>query len=78
MKRSAGVQVLWYGTLVRNGLGLGIEQQGGYPGVDESFSAETLRLEVLLLRIENYTRYGLSLGEGHSKNRSVQIDSDKQ
>jgi len=76
---------------IRNGLGFGIEQQDcratRYPGVDESFSAETLRLEILLLQIENHTRYGLNLGEGHSKriqkcpfhciqNRSVQIDSD--
>lgn len=28
----------------------------GYPGVDESFSAETLRLEVLLLQIEKPTQ----------------------
>lgn len=50
---------------VRNGLGFGIERQDcratpsnlkGYPGVDESFSAETLRLEVLLLQIEKTTQ----------------------
>lgn len=72
MKCSTGVQVLWYGTLVTDGLGVQDcraipSNLKGYPGVDESFSAETLGLEILLLQIENHTRYGLNLGEGHSK-----------
>lgn len=76
---------------VRNGLGLDCRaipsNLKGYPGVDESFSAETLQLEILLLQIENHASYGLSLGEGYSKriqkcpfyyiqSRSIQIDSD--
>jgi hypothetical protein len=61
---------------VRNGLGFGIEQQDcratpsnlkGYPGVDESFSAEILRLEILLLQIENHTRYVLALEKATPK-----------
>ena len=66
---------------------LGMTWGSGYPAVDEGFSAETLRVENLLLQIENHTRYGLNFGEGHSKriqkcpfycilNRSIQIDSD--
>lgn len=35
--------------------------------MDESFSAETLLLKILLLQIENHASYGLSLGEGHPK-----------
>jgi hypothetical protein len=46
---------------------LGMAWGSGYPAVDEGFSAETLRVEILLLQIENHTRYGLNLGEGHSK-----------
>lgn len=66
---------------------LGMAWGSGYLAVDESFSAETLRVEILLLRIENHTRYGLNLGEGRSKriqkypfyciqNQSIQIGSD--